>query len=757
MSTIGAALLPPMAFLAVPSTPPPVTKPVPRNTGLVSEMLNTSAIGRLSHTAPPVIDDAFSDPDSSLYDYEHMNDPGYATVDFGTLERRRQAERERLGSPRNTPVDINEAEEQSQGHRYHILEPSEIKQELDGLQQDPVAALYAVPNKVISQKKHHRHSGLAIAAAAEQHVDSDPEESLAMKRYHQEDLATTPQTLRRTVPNTAREVRDAMRAVRDLPAIDSEDNLAKNDLDKNSAELKESLRKLRDHDISIERQQEVLKRLEVQIIDLQRYSEDLRSENSALRKGEDRVGSSVLKKQLHELKEDCDILKSTVHRLNIELSKYQAKYRPVQYGSEAQEIVGLPSKGPIPSWLINTKYLAPLFLAYDDELSKKDQAIHQYEEIMESLKMRTEEVVKENEVLVTRSQKGGSGDQDWSKLEEQARLILEENQILMEQINVQQNKFKDLHKAHSQEMAKLSRRVVSISSEKADSEREIEQLRKSLKQLKEKYDESLVHTEDRTVHTVTEIKRTLTESKEIHQKEIENLSTKYQALQVERKNLAYELTDLKAKNHELEAEVKSSQKALKKVQNKIQLMNKALELSENKELSAHDHLAALIKLAERNAFERDTYAKVAKDQEHETRRAMNKLIEGNVTVGKLEEKLKTYKVKAAAKLNTVAARFSEQEEKFQSERLEYEREIKHLRLLVKEKELMLQSADTEKRAVEEDLEVMWQAANSENRTMQETLRKSVRRLRHHKGLQGVCEPDNQELLYVSSDEDDVDK
>lgn len=56
-------------------------------------------------------------------------------------------------------------------------------------------------------------------------------------------------------------------------------------------------------------------------------------------------------------------------------------------------------------------------------------------------------------------------------------------------------------------MAKLSRRVVSISSEKAESEREIEQLRKSLKQLKEKYDESLVHTEDRTIHTVTEIKR----------------------------------------------------------------------------------------------------------------------------------------------------------------------------------------------------------------------------------------------------------
>lgn len=40
----------------------------------------------------------------------------YATVDFGTLERRRrQAERDRLGTPPDTPREMNEAEGQSQG------------------------------------------------------------------------------------------------------------------------------------------------------------------------------------------------------------------------------------------------------------------------------------------------------------------------------------------------------------------------------------------------------------------------------------------------------------------------------------------------------------------------------------------------------------------------------------------------------------------------------------------------------------------
>lgn len=40
----------------------------------------------------------------------------------------------------------------------------------------------------------------------------------------------------------------------------------------------------------------------------------------------------LLKKQLAELKEENDTLKSAVHRLSVELSAYQAKYRPLSEG-----------------------------------------------------------------------------------------------------------------------------------------------------------------------------------------------------------------------------------------------------------------------------------------------------------------------------------------------------------------------------------------------------------------------------------------
>ena len=39
--------------------------------------------------------------------------------------------------------------------------------------------------------------------------------------------------------------------------------------------------------------------------------------------------SLMVKKQLNDLKEENESLKSSVHRLSVELSSYQAQYRPI--------------------------------------------------------------------------------------------------------------------------------------------------------------------------------------------------------------------------------------------------------------------------------------------------------------------------------------------------------------------------------------------------------------------------------------------
>lgn len=81
-----------------------------------------------------------------------------------------------------------------------------------------------------------------------------------------------------------------------------------------------------------------------------------------------------LRKQAQELVDENDGLKMTVHRLNVELSRYQTKFRHLSK-EESINIEGLPSKGPIPPWLLDIKYLSPLLLAYEDRMKEKDELI----------------------------------------------------------------------------------------------------------------------------------------------------------------------------------------------------------------------------------------------------------------------------------------------------------------------------------------------------------------------------------------------
>ena len=132
------------------------------------------------------------------------------------------------------------------------------------------------------------------------------------------------------------------------------------------------------------------------------------------------------------------MLKTTVHRLNIELSHCQARHRPVDARTLKQviEVNGLPSKGPVPAWLINKRYLSPLFLAYDDQIEEKSQLIEESKNELAALKSRAEEILKENQRLRMMGGAGVGGvggvggvTSEWAQLQEQARLVLEENQV----------------------------------------------------------------------------------------------------------------------------------------------------------------------------------------------------------------------------------------------------------------------------------------------------------------------------------------
>uniref|UniRef100_A0A8B9JUD3 Centrosomal protein 89 n=1 Tax=Astyanax mexicanus TaxID=7994 RepID=A0A8B9JUD3_ASTMX len=191
-----------------------------------------------------------------------------------------------------------------------------------------------------------------------------------------------------------------------------------------------------------------------------------------------------LRQQAQELVDENDGLKMTVHRLNVELSRYQARFRPLTK-EESSRNGGLPVKGPAPPWLLDMKYLSPLLMAYEDQLTERDKLLKSCEEEVKKLRACSEEVIQENQRLHTELSKRSSvSNKEWRQLQDQARLVLEENEVLIEQLELQHTKAKETHAKHTQEVCKVSKQLMLLEAEKQGLEAELQTAQKELHTLK---------------------------------------------------------------------------------------------------------------------------------------------------------------------------------------------------------------------------------------------------------------------------------
>lgn len=778
-------MIPSAAFVVVPRTPGPDTPPgtdiaLASSSGILSASLLAKARGMFPTAAD---DDPFSDPESSLYDYQVMEEAGYSSVEFGhaggSRKRISYSDREPVPLPGPSTLREHTIDEEMPGQFYHTLEKHEDI--------DDENALYAKP---VKKGKVHRTSsgedpalqqtGQRVREAYRQVIEPDSDEI-------QEEMTT------QKVTTVTIEKTPTLRSRKQSTPRDSE--IQEETLVKSSKEGHSNPREPTDEagaspsprqsgrhsgsntarsisEIHTARSTDKLQRgLEGQNALLRSINESLEEEvttfrqvTSALEKGDrDTAANLLLKKQLTDMKDENETLKNTVHRLTVEFSDFQAKHRVLkpEERSIASELLGLPSKGPCPSWLINTKYLSPLFLAYDDRLEEREKIIKRYQMEIDKLKLQAEDIVTENQQLQEKFERIQTENpvdmNDWENLKENARLVLEENQNLLEQIEVKDQKAQDMHQAHMQEVSKINKQLVLLRAEKADQDQDLEEIKKRYKELRTKYDAMLLENQNEQssetyINNIAELKRTFTEKEENYHQEIQNLKIKIQAVQDERKNQTLNFVELQAENKRCQAELRAMRKAIRKAQSKIIYLQKAIEQSESKEQNVQDQLASVIKVAEKTAYERDSFAKAVRDRETETKKAMNKMLQNSVSKGKMEEKLKLYKLKAAAKINTVAGRLKEQDEVFMNQKKEYEREINHLRLLLQEKEHNLYDIATEKREVEDELEIVWQSANSENDRMKTVLKKTMKKLRQHEQLsEAMDQQEPKKIVYVSSD------
>ncbi|XP_069724754.1 centrosomal protein of 89 kDa isoform X2 [Phaenicophaeus curvirostris] len=473
----------------------------------------------------------------------------------------------------------------------------------------------------------------------------------------------------------------------------------------------------------MEEQQSKLKRLE---------QENRKLKEAAEKSYSDEVAAELLslRQQAQELVDENDALKMTVHRLNVELSRYQTKFRPLSQ-EEHLKLTSLPTKGPPPPWLLDMKYLSPLLLAYEDRIREKEDLNLEQEEEMKNFKVRVEELVKENEDLHEQLNKNNFiTHTEWQQLQTQAKLVLEENGLLMEQLEIQQAKTKDIHRQHVQEASKLTKQIIILKDKKQSQDKEIaeyqkqlEALRSTCEELKAKLDSRIAVEEHFTL--VNDLKSHLQQEQEKKRCEVEELMGKMTSLQAQKKKLLLEKNNFMADNKILETEMETTQKTNRRLKKKIGLLKQQLEEAVEKEVAAHHYLANLIGVVEKIAQERDHLIFFAKCLENENHGVLNKIVEGSLRLGRLEEKVKGYKKKAAGKLGDISLKMTEQEKEFAGKTAQYQHEMKQLQRLLQDKQETLDEVLQQKRKVEGELEIIWESTSKENRRMKELLHKSL--------------------------------
>ncbi|EFB19691.1 hypothetical protein PANDA_020055, partial [Ailuropoda melanoleuca] len=416
-----------------------------------------------------------------------------------------------------------------------------------------------------------------------------------------------------------------------------------------------------------------------------------------------------LRKQAQELVDENDGLKMTVHRLNVELSRYQTKFRHLST-EETLNTDGLPSKGPTPPWLLDIKYLSPLLLAYEDRMKEKDELNATLQEEMRTFRVRVQEVVKENEELhreLTKSSPATSEEWQvmlgfWRQLQTQAELVLEENKLLIEQLEIQQRKVKDTQQERLQEVSKLTKQLMLLETKTQNQKKELTENKEQLEILRTECQDLKTQLDGKiavNVHAsiVNELKSRLQKEEENGGTEMEELMGKLALLQVQKQSLLVEKNSLAAKNRALGAELDKAQKINRRSQKKIDVLKKQVEKAMENEMSAHQYLANLVGLAENITQERDNLKYLAKCLESEKHGALNKIMKGSIRLGRLEEKVKGYKKQAALKVDDMSHRLMEQEEDFASQTAQYRQEVRHLHRLLRDKHDILEQALQQKR------------------------------------------------------------
>ncbi|XP_026234953.1 centrosomal protein of 89 kDa [Anabas testudineus] len=698
---------------AVPRTPPPRSpdpSPERPRSALAAAILSSSLTGQ-TWAIPPARPRSFSESDRSE---SFISEPNISTA-FYTRDRWSEVldSRLRLSSPDHSEEELVGKEEEVENeddreeHVYQTLDSGD-----NCSNTGPVYALPFKPKTTTPKPTQMSDTIVPSADFTEETTVQSPQGSSDSSKKkapvrkssgsQKEDVPSALPVLTADHPNKASQAKN----LKHPTGFSPEPNRAHREVVQS---LPEKNTRMADGQKILE---ERLQRLEQEISHRQ-ASSNLRSSSGS------QAELQSLRQHAQELVDENDALKLTVHRLNVELSRYQTLFRPLSK-QESSKISGLPKTGSPPPWLLNMKFLSPLVLAYEDRMNEKDALLQTTEEQVKRLRVHVEEVIKENERLHEEIAKiGGINQKDCHQLQQQALLVLQENQILIDQIEAQHAKAKANHSRHHSEVSKVSKQLMLLEAEKQRLQEDLEESRwevqkntREVQVLQARLKDAVTWEEHCSI--AGKLRRQLEQQEIKNKNQMEEVLLRVSSLQEENRSLALDKANLTADIKRMEAELKLTSQVNRKTERKISLLKQQKEECLLKEEKTRHYLEAVISVAEHISRERDQLLHMASVCQQEKQGFISKILNGTVRFGKLQEEVKVYRTQASTRLAAL-------EEAVEGRTASYQKEILHLQSLLRERQEAEERLLQSKREVEEEMEVVWQAATRENHQMKEAL------------------------------------
>ncbi|XP_071535994.1 uncharacterized protein [Panulirus ornatus] len=331
----------------------------------------------------------------------------------------------------------------------------------------------------------------------------------------------------------------------------------------------------------------VVKKLSTQL-------QELAAEKGALekalqeQKNENTKVISKLNQELKDWKDDTEVLKDILKRLNEQLNRYHIKYGRLQ-----EDKIKPITKDISHSSIYK---LGALLSAYDELLLERDTTIKTSTEKLEELMLKVDSVTTENEKLCIRLEKLQTevplGSEDAEMVAADARLLLEEREILLEELQTLGQQKQQETGDHQNEVTRLKKRLEEydirnhrLSSDVDAWKAECVQLEKQCHALQAELRGTVTKQEHQLA--VDECQRLFEELRAAYSQDSGNMKGKMRAARQEKKNLAEKLTDTSTHIHNLSGQVSGLKGSLSELlEDRAQLLEALVaQRKETEELS----------------------------------------------------------------------------------------------------------------------------------------------------------------------------